>query len=167
MNDDPLPHLQDVLLRRELNAGEEQTLALWLAQHPEALAGWPEDVALSRALRRLPDVPVPSNFTSQVLDEIRRDHAISVRKRESHPSPWPRLRPRAWISAASTVAVIAVALGGWEWNVRRQQAEFSHDITQLRALADVPQEVLEDFDAIQRFGQSSPAVDFELLAALQ
>jgi len=167
MNEDPLPHLEDVLLRRDLTPGEERTLNAWLDRHPEAAAGWRQQSRLARAIRQLPDVPVPSNFTARVMTEVRLDRAVSERARAAQTSGWSWLRPRFWIPTASVAVAIAIALGGWNWRTQKQQAEFNRDVTQLRTLASVPQEVLEDFEVIQRFSQGAPPVDFELLAALE
>ncbi|MGE4180721.1 MAG: anti-sigma factor [Limisphaerales bacterium] len=168
MIEDPLPHLEDTLLQRELTPDEERALNQWLAGHPEAVEAWRESARFARALRALPDTPVPSNFTARVLAEVRRDAAQSPTPASgsSHGS-WAWLRPRFWIPAAGTALVVVAALGGWEWRSQQLQAAFNRDVTRLRTLASVPQEVLEDFDAIQRFGQSSAPIDFELLAALE
>lgn len=168
MNEDPLPQLHDVLLRRELTPAEERAVATWLARRPEAAAEWNETVRLARAIRGLPQAPVPSNFTARVLDEVRRDLARTERDR--NPNPRRRVGPawfslRRWIPAATAVTVAMVA--GWEWHQRNRLTEFTRDVAPLRVIAAVPQEVLQDFEAIQRFGQSSPSVDFELLAALE
>ncbi len=167
MIEDPLPHLEDTLHRRDLTPEEERTLKQWLARHPEAAEAWRENSRLARALRGLPDTPVPSNFNARVLDEVRRDMAKGQRAAESTTPRGSWLRPRFWIPATGAALVLVAALGGWEWRSQQRQAEFNRDVTRLRTLASVPQEVLEDFDAIQRFGQSSPPVDFELLAALE
>lgn len=167
MNEDPLPHLEDALLRRDLTPDEKRTLTDWLTRHPEAAADWQEKSRLARALRALPDVPVPSNFTSRVLSQVRREMAASERARTANASRWSWLRPRFWVPAATTAVAMVVALGGWNWRTEQQQAEFRRDVRQLHTLASVPQEVLEDFEVIQRFGQSAPPVDFELLAALE
>lgn len=167
MNEDPLPHLEDILHRRELSPDEQRRLNAWLVRHPDAAPAWVESARLARATRQLPDIPVPSNFTARVLDEIRRDAAKAERARDSRRVVSPWWQPRFWIPAMTTAVVVAVAMGGWEWRTQTQQAEFKRDVTQLRTLASVPQEVLEDFDAIQGFSQSSPPVDFELLAALE
>lgn len=167
MNEDPLPHFEDALLRRELTPDEERTLHAWLARHPEAAAEWRENARLARAIRQLPNAPVPSNFTARVLEEVRRDAAKSERARESRSTGGSWLRPRFWIPTATAAAALAIALGGWEWHSKTREAEFNRDVTQLRTLAAVPQEVLEDFEAIERFSQGTPPVDFELLAALE
>lgn len=168
MNEDPLPQLHDALLRRELTPAEERTVATWLARRPEAAADWNEAVRLARAIRGLPPASVPSNFTARVLDEVRRDLAQAERHRDRDAvrrrgPVW--FLARRWLPAATAVTLAMAA--GWEWHQRNRLAEFTRDVTPLRVIAAVPQEVLQDFEAIQRFGQSSAPVDFELLAALE
>ena len=173
MNEDPLPHLQDLLLRRDLTVEEIRAADTWLATHPDAVGAWNEQVRLARALRRLPEAPVPSNFTARVLAEVRNESARS--EREIRQAPWGSLLSRlglhfrfqAWFPAMATTACILIALAAWQWQSRRQLAEFRRDVTELRVMAAVPQDVLEDFEAIRRFSESSPSVDFELLAALE
>lgn len=167
MNEDPLPHLQDTLLRRELTPDEEHALTAWLSLHPEAALAWQEDVRLARAFRQLPDAAVPSNFTVRVLNEVQREVAKTRRARNARPGGVFGWRPLFWIPAATAALAILAIVGGQEWRTQRQQAEFARDITQLRVMAALPPEVLEDFETIQRFGESASPVDFELLAALE
>lgn len=174
MKRDPLPSLRDTLLRRELTAAETRELAAWFAAHPDA-GSLAEELALARALHRLPPAPVPSNFNARVLADLRREpHVPSmaafpreslVRRWLSFAVPWPM--PRATASALAVALVLALGLGGWRWHSARQQAEFTRNVAALRVLAAVNPEVLEDFDTIRQFGETDTAIDFELLAALQ
>jgi len=173
MNEDPLPHLQNLLLRRDLTVEEKRIADTWLATHPKAVDAWNEQTRLARSLRRLPDATVPSNFTARVLAEVRNESARDKRAIEVNRmrSLMSRLgfpaRVRAWFPAIATTACILVALAASQWQSRRQLAEFRRDVTELRVIAAVPQDVLEDFEAIRRFSQTAPSVDFELLAALE
>jgi len=166
MNEDPRPRLQDILQRRELTPAEEQSLADWLARHPADAPDWAESARLALALRGMQPAPVPSNFTARVLNEVRRQAPVS--KTSTGPRPggaWSWLKPRHWIPAASILAAVAVV--GWQQHQHSRVAEFARDVAPLRVLASVPAEVLQDFDAIQRFGEDQAPVDFELLAALE
>lgn len=172
MNEDPLPSLRDLLLRRDLTPDEERRVADWLARHPEAVSDWRSDLALGRSLRQLPPVPVPSNFTSRVLAEVRRQSpASAIAPRAAFAVPaWQRwLRSRLPALAGAAALVLAVSAGTWQWKQARlrREAAYAQQVSALRALANLSPTVLEDFDAIQRFDAGSPAVDFELLAALQ
>ncbi|MFN0069809.1 MAG: hypothetical protein ACKVYV_19505, partial [Limisphaerales bacterium] len=75
------PESLDALLRRSL--GAERRAAL--ERRPGAKA---EDIALARALARLPDKPVASNFNARVLAALDRPEAAPV------PVPWWRCLPR-------------------------------------------------------------------------
>jgi anti-sigma factor RsiW len=59
---------------------EEAQWQVSMAQHPEALAEFEEETNLNRLLRQLPDAPVSSNFTSQVMHLVSREQ-----KRRSTP----------------------------------------------------------------------------------
>src|SRR5215475_10049493 len=59
--------LRELNWRRKLTAAEEAQLQAWLSEHPELLADWETEFALSEALGRMPDAPLPSNFTARVL----------------------------------------------------------------------------------------------------
>ncbi len=166
MNEDPLPHLRDLLLRRDLSSEEERRVADWLARHPEDAADWRTDLALARSLRQLRPVPVPSNFTALVLAEVRREV-----HQEPHPATnWKTWLRARWIPAAAGLAVTLIATIV-TWQIResrqREEAAYAQQVSALRALANLSPSTLEDFDAIQRFEGPSSAVDFELLAALQ
>lgn len=165
MNEDPRPSLQDILQRRDLTPAEEQSLADWLARHPADAPDWAESARLALALRGMPPAPVPSNFTARVLNEVRRQTPASQTSTHRRPNAWSWLKPQHWIPTASILAAVAVV--GWEWHQRSGVAEFARDVAPLRVIASVPAEVLQDFDAIQRFGEAQAPVDFELLAALE
>lgn len=167
MNDDPRPHLADLLLRRELTPSEEHLLALWLDQHPEARAHWLTEAAMSRHLRRLPSPQVSPQFTREVMQEIRRT---------PHPHPprpaFPFLHRfrtwrAAWLSPAFAAALIAIAWTGWHFHSQQRLAETTQNLDTLRLLARLEPEVLRDFDLIQQVVDPTPAADLELLAALQ
>ncbi len=179
MNHDAIHDLRDALLRRALTAEEQRRLEAWLNRHPDEAAAWNEDDALALALRRqrLNTPAVPESFTAQVMTEIRRDHAPA-------PAPSPALEPEPvrtlgsaspgwwnlwtrWVSLAAAALVLFSAIGLWDRHHARADAEFARQVSALRFIADLPAGLLQDYDAIQRFGESAPPVDYELLAALQ
>jgi hypothetical protein len=117
-------------------------------------------------MRDLPDAPMPSNFTSLVLSELRRDLLRSPAPSIGWAFRW--LRPiRPAVSFAVFLAVFGVSVAGWTVRKQRQQAEYVRHVAALRAIADLPPEVLRDFEAIRCFGETEPAIDYELLSALQ
>ena len=148
-----------------LSPDDEARLEAFLATHPDARATWEEERALGRALQSLPDVPVSSNFTARVMQEIDLENARE--ERASRPRPWwlrgfwPRL---SW-------ATIAVVLGFsflHQFRVSRQ-SQFAHDVaTVSQDLSILPNpEELRDFDEINSLRQVQPPSDDLLLIALQ
>src|SRR6185295_6857614 len=73
MNDAAFNQLLDTALRRKLTAEEEARLQVILARDPQAKAVWEEEIALSQLLDGLPDAPLASNFTAQVLQAVESD----------------------------------------------------------------------------------------------
>ena len=93
MTNDPIyNHLRELSWRRKLTGAEEAELRAWLAAHPEAQADWEAEAGLNAALGRLPDVPVPSNFTARVLQAAEREAAAELRRPGWKWRVWPRLR---------------------------------------------------------------------------
>lgn len=168
MNDDPLPSLRDLLLRRDLTPNEVRLAQEWIRQHPESAAAWQDDVRLARHLRRLPPAPVPSNFTARVLAEIERPPQA---RRASSAGPWwQRWRvasPWPWLVPGTALLAVILAVGSWQSHVRKAREEQVRDFAALRALTELPPATLADFEVIQRFGAATSPVDFELLAALE
>src|SRR6266566_6235520 len=73
MNDAAFNQLLDTARRRKLTGEEEARVQACLARDPQARAVWEEELALSQLLNRLPDAPLASNFTAQVLQAVERD----------------------------------------------------------------------------------------------
>jgi anti-sigma factor RsiW len=154
------------MLRRELNPEEERFLGDWLSTRPAEAAAWRADVAIARALRRLPPVAIPSNFTARVLAEVQRDVPRRAPRRRSWLPAWEWTRER-WLPVASAVMVLALGAGAWRYHATRQQSEFNRGVAALRVLSAVSPEVLQDFEVIQHFREDPAPIDYELLAALQ
>jgi anti-sigma factor RsiW len=162
MNPDPVyQRLREIAWRRKLTATEQAELRAWLAQHPEAEAELETDLALDQALERLPQAPVPSNFTARVMQAIERDATVAAPSSRA-PAPWwqvflPRL-------AAAAVVVVAGLLV-YHHNEVQKRAELAQGlalVAEAAPLSDVT--VLEDFDAIQRMTTETAAADEGLLA---
>jgi anti-sigma factor RsiW len=167
--------LREKSWRRKLTAAEEAELRAWLAAHPEAHADWEADMRLTEAMRQLPDAPVPSNFTSRVLQEIRRDSS----EEQSHPSLW-RWLLRSWQPRIAVVA--AVALAGlltyqeqlYVAATRKQQtqeqmarAQVAQDVKVVADVRSLPSpDILQNFDTIRKLS-TTPGPDPELIALLK
>ena len=165
MNHDPTEtRLRELSWRRHLTPAEQAELHAWLAAHPDAAARWQEDAALDSLLERLPNAPVPSNFTARVLQEI--EHDAARNDRETSPSrPWWQrvLVPR--------LAMAAVILGaGLFVYLRNDGLQPENFVTPLRSMsgteAVLSVEVLQDFDAITKLGPNVQP-DMELLSLMQ
>lgn len=153
---------QEALWRGKPAEAETAELRAWLAAHPEAQADWELESALNAGLSRLPDAPVPSNFTARVLQAIERE--------EVRPPAlvwrwhWRRLLPR--VAGAMAVAMLA-GLAIYHHEIYRQRVAFAQNVALVTTAQPLPSaEALENFDAIRRMSQPQHADD-ELLALLQ
>lgn len=168
MNDDPLPSLRDLLLRRDLTPTEERLAQEWIRQHPESATAWHEDVRLARHLRGLPPAPVPSNFTARVLAEIQRaPHARPASPAASWWQRWRLATPWPWLVPGTALLAILLAVGSWQGHARKTREEQTRNLAALRTFTELPPATLADFEVIQRFGAAASPVDYELLAALE
>ena len=161
---DPIPKLIEARWQRQLTPAEEAELRAWLAAHPEARADWEADAALSRALDRLPDAPVSSNFTARVLQAVERENAATQRAPQSRKSwSWRWFLPRAALGAVFLVmSVMAVREARFERTQR-----YARSLKTVSAVAALPgPDILKDFDAIEQLSTTRPP-DLELLALLQ
>ena len=164
MNNDPVyQRLRELGWRRALTRIELAELHAWLAAHPEARTDHEIEAALNVALARLPDAPVPSNFTARVLEAVQRDAARPQPKRD-WAWVWRVFAPRV------AVATCVVAGAGLFANHRLaiwKLKTIAGSVQTVAAVSSLPApEVLADFDAIRRLGAAATP-DNELLAALQ
>jgi hypothetical protein len=165
-NDRTYDRLRELNWRRKLTAGEDAELRAWLAAHPEVIADWDVEASLSEALGRLPETPVPSNFTARVLQCVERETATQAGRRRQTWASWTHWR---WLPKLAVAAVILVAgLASFEQATRvARRAEYAKSLSAVSGVASLPSpEVLRDFDAI-RASNPSPVADEELLTALK
>lgn len=120
------------------------------------------EVRLSRALARLPDVAVPSNFTARVLQAVELEESRRVR-RWNFGWNWHALLPRLAVTAA-VVLFAGLTLRHYELAARR--TTLARNVALIAGEQPLPSvEALKNFDAIQRMSQ--PRADEELLALMQ
>jgi anti-sigma factor RsiW len=156
MNPDPVyQRLRETGWRRPLTTAEQAELRAWLAAHPEHQADAETDAALSRALAKLPDAPMPSNFTARVLQAIEREAATADRAAaKTSPAWWRVLIPR--IAVASVV--VGVGAIAYRHHQTVKQAELADAAKNLvtgagaAPLSDLA--VLADFETIRSMGQA-------------
>ena len=161
-NDSNLQQLRETGWRRALSDAKVAELRTRLAAQPELLAQWQEERQLTRALGRLPDAPVPSNFTARVLQAVENSAAAEARARTPAGRGWWHYQ--RWLPR---LAVATLVLGVSLFSVHRYQAanraRIAQSVAAFSEAAALPSpEVLQDFDTISRLG-SAPAADEELL----
>jgi anti-sigma factor RsiW len=166
MTDDPnYNRLRELSWRRKLTDAEEAQLRALLESRPEAQADWDAEATLNAALGRLPDAPVPSNFTARVLQTVEREAAAELRQGERKWQFWRRLR---WLPKVAFAAVVlGTGLVSYHQIQAARFAEYAHSVAAVSGVASLPSpEVLKDFDAI-RASNPTPVPDEQLLAALK
>lgn len=167
MNDDLYNDLLEASWQRKLTGEEEAQLRGWLAAHPDRQPEWEDEVALNQQLDRLPNAPVASNFTAQVLGqlelELRREQREAARPGKWR-SWWRGLLPRF-------AAVLLLGLLGGTGVVQyreHQRMQVAEGVLHVAPVASVLQpEVLQNFEAIHRLSHVPSVSEEELLAALQ
>jgi hypothetical protein len=156
---------RELAWRRELTAAERAELAAWLRAHAEAQADWAAEAALSGALARLGDAPVPSNFTARVLQGVERE---ALAGRHSRVPSWLSWRGRwSWLPKAALASlVVGVSLFSYHQVEAFQRRQIARSVAAISDVTSLPSpQVLTNFDAIRALGQT-PAADLELLQAI-
>jgi hypothetical protein len=139
------------------------------ASDPQAEAQWDAELALTEGLARLPDAPVPSNFTARVLAETERLAAQPPRASAGDGwSWWRRFRPAMAVAMAVVVTGLVVA----EQQHTSRMARMARGVATISNAAAVPSpEVMRDFETIRRLGEARGSgrdlPDTELLALMR
>jgi hypothetical protein len=166
MTNDPIyNNLRELSWRRKLTGAEEAQLRAWLATCPEAQADWDTEGGLNAALGRLPDVPVPSNFTARVLQRVESEAAAELRQGEQKRQFWRR---RRWLPRLAFGAIVlATGVVSYHQFQAARFAEYAHSVAAVSNVSSLPGlEILKDFDAIRASNPTS-FPDEQLLAVLQ
>jgi hypothetical protein len=163
MNERDLNELREANWRRKLTPAEEAGLQRHLADNPNAQADWEADLALTQTLTQLPEPPLSSNFTAQVMQAVERATLTTAPEPQALGAitHWfRRLLPRmAW-----AVVLVGLTFLGWHQYETAQRNKMAKGIVPVLAYLPQP-EMLQDFDAILQLSQSPPPVDMELLTA--
>jgi hypothetical protein len=159
MKGEPIQNLlRELVWRRKLTEAERAELRA----QPETQADWELESRLTEVLGRLPDAPVPSNFTARALQAVEREALQAMRKRNWHWWNWRALLPRVAV-AATVVAMAGLMIQRHELNMHR--AQLAQSVAQVAAQPLPNVDALKNFNAIQRMSQ--PHADEKLLALLQ
>jgi anti-sigma factor RsiW len=165
MNETEFQQLLATSRRRALTPDEQARAETWLALHPEARAAWEEERRLDELLRRLPDAPMSSNFTAQVLAQVRRETAAKEQA-GARSGGWLRWLPRPGLALTAAILVL-LPLVLWKLRVQ-QRAQLAASVQTLSGVAAVPTvEMLADFEAIMRLSRLPANSDAGVLTALQ
>ena len=166
MNESEFQQLRGSSWRRRLTAAEEARLQEYFLLHPDAQVDWESDATVSQLLSQLPDAPIASNFTAQVMQAVDRDIRLAERATEYHPSLWQWLHRWAPRAAWTSLALSGVFLAYAQYQ-NFSRAQFAKGVAQVSRMAALPNlEMFEDFEAIHRISQVTPD-DSEVLAALK
>lgn len=134
------------------------------AEHAALLArtDLAEEARLTAALMKLPDAPVPSNFTARVLEAIELNENREAQTnvwRWNWRALWPRL------TVATAVLIVAgVSIQRYEANARR--TDLAKNLALVASAQSPGVDALENLETIQQMSRSAQA-DGDLLAALQ
>ncbi len=162
MNESEYQALVEASWRQSLSAEEQTRLDAWLVARPDAQAAWEADCGLNQLLVQLPDAPVASNFTSQVLQALDREQVSAKRLSWFDRVRLSFLRPAPQIAWA--LAILGVVWFGYhqhQSNVRNEMAQGLSLMANVATLSDPA--VLRDFESIRRLSASE---DEELFAVL-
>lgn len=165
MQNPEFDRLMDSLWRRPLTPDQEAQLRQHLASHPQARAQWDQELALTRALNRLPPAPISSNFTPRVMQAVqcppaRRPWQPRFDFASWLPSGW---RPRLALGAAM-LCLSLLTIHQYQDFQRKQMARDLASVSRLAALP--PVDWLQNFDTINRLNRVKVA-DEDLLLVLQ
>ena len=148
---------------RKLTAAEEADLRAWLAEHPDRQADWESERRLSEILRRLPDVPVPSNFTARVLQAVEREEMATRKPQPSRARWFFRFLPRIAVAAV----IFGVAAISYQEHEAAKRAQLVQGVKVVAGVPSLPSpEILQDFDTIRQMS-STPGADPELIALMK
>lgn len=161
--------LRELAWRRELTEDEKSSLQAYLLIHPEVQQDWDQEILLNQALAAIPNSPLSSNFTAQVLEAV---YLEERQHRSGTAMPW-LARLRLWLPRVA-VATLVVGLGGLGYQQHRlhslQEKVKSVGMVTDLATALPSVQMWQDFDAIANLAQPqphTPSQDEILWAALE
>jgi negative regulator of sigma E activity len=156
MKDEPT-EFRERLWRRKLTDAERAALRA----QPEMSAAMEIESRLSASLAKIPNAPVPSNFTARVLSAVELEESRQSRKWNFQWN-WRALLPRITVAAA---VVLFAGLTFHHYELASQRNTLAKHIALVAETPMPSEEALKNFDTIQRMSQ--PRADEELLALLK
>lgn len=164
MNESDYNQWREKSWRRKLTAAEETELRAWLAAHPGSPADWEMEDRLTELLGRLPDAPVPSNFTARVLQAAEREAVAASRPKATRMAWFLRsLLPKAAVAAV----IFGAGLLTYHEHVATKRAELVQGVKVVAGVPSLPSpEILQDFDTIRQIS-STPGPDPEIIALMK
>jgi hypothetical protein len=181
MTEIEVQQLADTALRRPLSKEETNALESHFSEHPEAKDDWRASMLINKGLRHLPELQPSSNFTSLVLQQVRRPSAKEQRR--SAQSWLHRWR----LTQGIAFAILFLGVGTLFYHQHRV-AERTEVARTLAAVSDVAMlfnsarptpamaganpttpsmQTLQDFDAIRSLRAVPVDLDLGLLKALE
>jgi hypothetical protein len=165
MNDRERNELREAGWRRALTAAEEARLQAALVAQPDVLADLEADANLTQMLNQLPDAPLSSNFTAQVMQAVEREAATArhVPLRERIAGWWPRPLPRVvWVGG-----FLVLALAAYQQYQSRHEQQVAQGLVRFTHAAALKEPtVFQDFEVIQRLAHTPAPADEELWVVL-
>jgi len=164
MKDSDYNQSKEKCWRGDLTAAEAAELQAWLAQHPGERADWETEVGLTEALGKLPAAPVPSNFTSRVMEAVERE--AKAQKRPRIPV-WTWLLRSLLPRAAVAAFLVLVVLGYQHQQTVARREKVVDGVKIVSGVSSLPSpEILQDFDTIRKLG-ATPGPDQDLIALMK
>lgn len=165
MKDSVYQKLKESSWQRKLSPQEEAELDAYMVAHPEARADWEAETGLNQLLDKLPDAPLSSNFTAQVLQAVQLEETRLSRVQKRGWTAWRTGFRWVFRSAIAGFAACLGLLGLHQYQLS-QQVAMARNVEATVAIAPKV-EWLQDFDTIHQMSNVSSPADEELLAALK
>lgn len=156
-------------LRGELTQAERAELDRRMELNPGLREAYGKEVGLEHLLERLPNSPVPSNFTSLVLRAVRKEDRVQP---TAQKFPWVRFRIARLATGLAVVTVAGIlSIHQYQKAEEQEMVRSVASFTEVAAAMSPEQRpglVFQDFEAIERLTVPTEAdLDLELLVALQ
>jgi hypothetical protein len=155
--------LADAVRQGRLTPGQEAQLRDYLACHPEERASWEDELSLNHLLRQMPNAPLSSNFTAQVMQRVVRENQHGAQAR---PGFWQRWVLGQWLpKLAGVAAVCCIGLLAYQHHEALARREVARTLAAMVATGN-SLDLFENFDAIERLNQAPLESDRDLIAVL-